>query len=412
MPFRSGCVDLVVVGDELLSGRTVDTNSARVGRQLARLGLAPQRVVRVGDSETAICRAVRSAVRGAGVVFVIGGFGPTSDDRTLAAVCRVLGREAVTHRPTLERIRAAFRRRGVAMPDMAARQALVPRGALVISNPVGMVPGMIVRQGSRAVCLLPGVPAELDALLQRGVLPFLRRRPGRRPLHSAVLRTTGVPEALVAAAAEPIVAGFSGVRPAFYPSVSGVDVVILGADRAEVARCRRRVRTELGEAVYASGERSIESVLGERLRRAGLTLAVAESCTGGLVSDRVTNVSGSSGYFLGGVVAYSNRAKQELLGVRPATLRQHGAVSAQTVTEMAAGVRRRFGADVGIAVSGVAGPGGGSRRKPAGLVFVAAGDGRRCAVEERRFIGGRRSIKERSAVAALDLCRRLVAGRA
>lgn len=404
-------VELVVVGDELLSGRTVDTNSAVIGRELSRLGLRPSRVVRVGDEDAEITRAAAAALRRAGVVIVVGGLGPTSDDRTLTAVCRALGCRAVTHATTLGRIRKLFRRRGIPMPELAARQALVPHGALVSRNPVGMVPGMIVRRGRSVVCLLPGVPAELAALMRSSVVPFLQRRLGVSKGCSVVLRTTGIPESVIAERLEPVFGQHADVAVAYYPSFTGVDLVLRGSSLGAVRRCQRQVRLQLGEAVYAVGEQPLEAVLGRLLRRQGLTLAVAESCTGGLISDRVTNVPGSSRYYLGGVVTYSNRAKQELLGVSSSTLRRYGAVSGQVVAEMVVGVRRRFGADIGIAVSGVAGPGGGSRRKPVGLVFAAAADATRIVVKEHRFVGVRRSIKERAAAAALDLCRRLIAAR-
>ncbi|MEO0085929.1 MAG: CinA family nicotinamide mononucleotide deamidase-related protein [candidate division WOR-3 bacterium] len=410
-PVRPRRVELVVVGDELLSGRTVDTNSAVIGRAFLELGLVPSRVVRVGDNTVDIASATRSAVRRAGVVIVVGGLGPTSDDRTLGAVCSALGCETVMHASTLRRIRRAFRRRGVPMPGLAAKQALVPRGAMVSPNPVGMVPGMIVKHGRRVVCLLPGVPAELEALLRGSVVPFLRRRLGARPVHTLVLRTSGIPESVIAERVEPVLKRFAGVFPAFYPSFTGVDIVLKGNDAGEVHRCHRQLRSLLGEAVYAVSGQSLEAALGALLLKAGLTLATAESCTGGRIGDRLTDVPGSSRYYLGGVVVYSNKAKQVLLGVRSSTLRRYGAVSAQVVAQMAAGVRRRFGTDIGIAVSGIAGPGGGSRRKPVGLVFVAATDGSRTSVEEHRFVGIRRTIKERAAAAALDCCRRLAATR-
>jgi len=446
---------IVIVGDEVLSGAVIDTNSATIGRSLADIGLVSQEIVKVGDDEAAIqaalSRALNQAVcpsrrcgvhrhrRGrsalfpwvtarsfvrwrslapvtplgqtADLVIVAGGMGPTPDDRTLAAVSELLGLRLVVHRPTLSRIQRAFRKRGLRMPALAARQALVPEGAKLITNPIGMVPGMIVTHQGSTIVLLPGVPAEMVAVLKAGVIPYLRKRFRTKPLAMVRLRTVGVPESRIVERTARLFRRHPGLIPAFYPSTSGVDVVVRGGSRSEVARCARELGRILGAAVYAQGDKEIAEVVGEALRSKRLTLATAESCTGGLVGDMLTDVPGSSDYYLGGVVAYANEAKLKMCGVRNQTLRRFGAVSGPTVREMAQGVCRLLGADVGIAVSGIAGPTGATRGKPVGLVFIAVAAGKNVRVERHQFSGNRRMVKERSAMAALNLCRKVLEGK-
>lgn len=401
-------VEIVVVGDELLSGRTVDTNSAWLGQRLAAAGMLPSRVVRVGDDELAIRIALDDASRRARVVFVLGGLGPTPDDRTTAVVAAFCGRRLVVDGRTLNSVRVRFRQMGRAMPAVAARQALVIAGARLIRNPVGMAPAMIVRRDAASLVLLPGVPHELVALYECGVRQWLSRMFGAIVQHERVIRTFGVAESRICQRAKTLMHRHAAVAPAFYPSTGGVDVVLRSANRREVDRCARGLERLLGRHVCSTTGESLAERVGRLLTASGLTVATAESCTGGLVGDRLTDVPGSSAYFAGGVVCYSNSAKISLLGVRPDTLRVRGAVSAQTVREMASGVRRLLDADVGIAVTGVAGPTGGTELKSIGLVFVAVSMPYSARAEKHRLSGTRRMVKERSAAAALDLCRRLL----
>ncbi len=402
--------EIVIVGDEILSGRVVDTNSALVARLLSKIGIGVQRVVRVGDDERAIGLAVAAALVSSRLVLVIGGLGPTPDDRTLAAVCRVLDRKIVQHQPTLARIQAVFRQRGMKMPALAARQALVPEGAEVFPNPVGMVPGMVIEHQGSLVVLLPGVPQELEALLQGGLLAYLQKRAGGPVVYQRLVRTFGLVESKIAPRIMRFSGMFPGVAVGFYPRVSGLDILFTGEERTQVERVVKAVVAMLGSAAYAIEDKELAEVVGELLRQKGLTIATAESCTGGLVGDLLTNVPGSSDYYQGGVVAYRNSVKMKLLGVREKTLIRYGAVSRQTVEEMARGVCRLLGTDVGIAVSGIAGPGGATEKKPVGLVYIGVALQGKVQVERYRFSGSRRLVKERSAWTALDLCRRVLAG--
>jgi nicotinamide-nucleotide amidase len=398
--------ELIVVGDELLSGRVVDENSAFLGRHLADLGLRPQRIVKVGDDEAAIVRTLREAASRASLVIVAGGMGPTPDDKTVHAVAAFAGRRLVVHHPTLEKVRATFRGRRMKIPETAERQALVPEGARLLDNPLGMAPGMIVRHADTTFVLLPGVPVEMESIFMSGVLRYIKAKFGVKRPRTTTIRTFGTPESVIAERARVILGRHRDVRVAFYPSTEGVDIVLRAAQQIRLTRCRDEIARLLGKAVYGVGTASMEEVVGRLLRRKRMTIATAESCTGGLVGDRLTNVPGSSSYYRGGVVSYSNEAKMKLLGVRQETLGRFGAVSRQTVRQMAAGVQHLLKSDAGVAVSGIAGPGGGTRQKPAGLVYVAARVHDRTAVEEHFFTGSRRMVKERSAAAALDLCRR------
>ena len=403
-------IELIAVGDELLSGRITDTNSTFIGRRLSVLGAAPARRVTVGDDEDAISDALSAAMARAEFVIVMGGLGPTPDDKTIAVVAALLGRKLVLHRPTLRRVQAFFKRRGAVMPKLSARQALVPKGAVLVENPCGMVPGIIIEQPGCTIALLPGVPVEMEALMERGVLPWLEKHYRLEPA-SRTVRTFGVAESAIAQKAAPLFRRYPGVVPAFYPSTNGVDVVLKAGRELDLRKCVAGLLKLLGTSVYAVGDAPLAAVVGALLRERELMVATAESCTGGLIGDRLTDVAGSSDYYAGGVVSYSNDVKAKLLGVARDTLREHGAVSAATVLEMVTGVMLLLGTGAGIAVSGIAGPGGGTKAKPVGLVYIAVAVGSSVVVERHVFSGSRRMVKERAASSALDLMRRMLVGK-
>ncbi len=401
--------EIIIIGDEVLAGRVLDTNSAVIARALAKIGINVKRVVRVGDDEESIKHALASGLVLSRLVFVVGGLGVTPDDRTLSAVASLLGRKLILHQPTYHRVEQIFRKRNIRPPQLAKRHALILEGATVFTNPVGMVPGMLLEHQGSTIVLLPGVPQELEALLANGVIEHLRKRFTREKVYLSLLRAFGVIEAKIAPKVTKIVKKYPGVSVGFYPSVSGVDLLFSGGDENRVRECTEDVLGLLKEKVYARDEKSLAQVVGELLKGKKLTISTAESCTGGLIGDLLTNVPGSSEYYLGGVVAYANETKMMVLGVRPETLRRYGAVSRQTVKEMALGICHLLGSDVGIAVSGIAGPGGGTKKKPVGLVYIGVACQGRVKVARYNFFGTRRLIKELSAQTALDLCRRILA---
>lgn len=398
---------LVAVGDELLNGRTVNTNAAWLGGALEREGWRLAAVHTVGDAESAIAGAITDARAAADVVICSGGLGPTEDDRTRQALAFACERPLREEPEVLAALRRRFERGGRSMPASNRRQAMFPEGARVLDNPLGSAPGFRIAGGGAAVFSLPGVPVEFERLANDHVLPWLRRTWPDSPGAPAVrvLRTTGVSESGLADRLE-AAAGLRDVAIAFLPGTSGVDLRVQAADAAALERAEAAIAAEVGVALYARADVDLVEVVAAALRARGWRLAAAESCTGGLLAQRVTSFAGASDYFLGGVVAYADRAKDVLAGVPGPLIAAHGAVSAEVARALADGVRRRLGAEAGVAITGVAGPGGGTPAKPVGTVFVAARTPAADEVRELALPGDRAAIRERSAQAALDLLRR------
>lgn len=399
--------ELLTVGSEVLHGATLNTNAAVLSRGLGGVGVIVRRQVTVGDAPAHIVDAIRAARRRAALVIISGGLGPTFDDLTVAAIAQAVDRPLVTAPRIARRIRAFYRRRRRRLHPEALRQARLPRGATPLPNPLGTAPGIWLPLRNGLLVALPGVPGELAAILERSVLPRLRRLVRDAPAAVCTIRTAGLVELDIERRLRRLRLP-AGLEVGLYPALRAVDIRLTArepsaaAARRLVARAASRLCRALGTAVYSTQDEPLEAVVGHLLVRQRKTLALAESCTGGLLAHRFTSVPGSSRYLRGGVVAYHNDLKQSLLGVTRDTLAQHGAVSAQTAAAMAVGIRERAGADVGLAVTGIAGPSGGSRRKPVGLVYVGIADGRRVRTQRYQFFGDRRSIKAQAAQMALD----------
>jgi nicotinamide-nucleotide amidase len=403
---------ILSIGDELLSGATVNTNAAYLARRLGEIGIPVRRILTVGDDVDEIVRALHEASE-AEVIVSTGGIGPTHDDVTAEAVAAFLGSPLVMDEGTLERIRRAFQERGATMPESSAKQARVPKGAILIENQVGMAPGLHIRKDGRQYFILPGVPSEMQAMTESYLIPALREHSGGVVVARRIVRTTGIYEsALFDQVGNLTELKRLGVKVAFLPGVEGVDIGLTVEGKPEreaddlLAKAEAVLRARIGEWVYAVGEVGLEEVVAELLFRTGKTVSTAESCTGGLLAHRLTNVSGSSKYFERGIVAYSNQAKVQILGVREETIRAHGAVSEQTAIEMAEGVRRISGTDFGVSTTGIAGPTGGTPEKPVGLVYIGFADGERSYARKFIFRGERLFNKTRATQAALDLLRR------
>ncbi len=405
-------VELVSVGTELLLGQIVDTNAAYLAGKLSELGINVYHKTTVGDNAERLAAALRVSLGRSDVVLATGGLGPTEDDITAAAVAEVMGVGLVEDEATSERIRSFARFRGIKLLDSLLKQALVPSGAEVIFNPTGTAPGFIISRHSETVIALPGVPTEMRAMAQQSVFPYLAERidgGAASVILSRVLRIAGMGESQAEAEISDLVREQD--NPTIAPLAKTHEVFLRltarAADRATaeqtIAPVEAEIRRRLGEHVYGADEECLESVIGLMLKDAGLTLAVAESCTGGLIGHRITNVAGSSDYFLSSVTAYSNQSKVRLLGVHEATIKEHGAVSAESAAAMAEGVRGAVGSDIGLAVTGIAGPGGRTPTKPVGLVYLGRADGSETVTEELRLRGDRRMIKERAAQMALYL---------
>lgn len=411
---------ILAIGDEIVGGLTTDTNSGWLAGELKAIGVETVGGFSVTDDEDAIVAALERALADADLVVTTGGLGPTADDLTTACVARVAGQELRLHEPSLAAIEERFRSRGIPMADSNRRQAMLPEGAEVIPNPNGTAPGVICRVEragrDKHIATFPGVPHEMRTMARATLLPWIEsRRPDRR-FASRTFSTFGLSESRV----DELLAG--AVRPdearvafrAAFPRIQ-VRLTVSGAPaddlQARLDELESRVRERIGPYVYAIGDEGMEETVGRLLRERGLTLAVAESCTGGLIGHRVTDVPGSSEYYLLGIAAYANEAKLALLGVRPETLAAHGAVSTQTAEEMAEGVRRAAGAAIGLSTTGIAGPGGGTAEKPVGTVCIGlAWEG---GAWSRRYDLGTRSrdwIKGMTAQIALDRLRRHLLG--
>ena len=411
-------LEVLTIGTELLLGLTVDTNAAELGRALAAAGAEITRRTTVADRPEAIRAGVAEALDRTGFVITTGGLGPTRDDMTKTVVADLLDKQLVLDDRLLADLEARFKKLGRPMPALNRTQAEVPDGALVLANPRGTAPGLWVEDArGRVVVLLPGVPREMRGLLVEEVLPRLVARQGaeRRVVLSRTLRTTGIAESALAERVGPIEPEIAPLTLAYLPSVDGVDLRVTAwglAPRdaeARLAAVVERLRAAVGEHGYGEDGADLAAVVLDALRQGRHRLGVAESCTGGMVAERVTNIPGASATFIGGVVAYADVVKTAALKVPIETLEAHGAVSEETVRAMAEGAQRLFSADCTIAVTGVAGPGGGTPEKPVGTVWFAARVHTAARAVRRVFPGDRDEIRRRAAQAALDLLRRQLA---
>jgi len=406
-------LEVVTIGTELVLGLTPDTNAADLGRALAAAGAEIVRHVSVPDRPAAIRAAIAEALERTGFVIATGGLGPTRDDMTKVEVAALFGKALRVDQGVLRSLEARFRRLGRPMPAVNRTQAEVPEGATVLPNPRGTAPGLWLEdERGRVAVLLPGVPSEMRGLLVEEVLPRVAQRVGsRRVVLSRTLRTTGVPESALAERIGPVEDDIAPLTLAYIPSIDGVDLRLtawsLPPDEAErrLAEAAAGLRARLEEHYYGQDGTDLAAVVLDLLR--GERLAVGESCTGGLVAARITAVPGASQVFVGGVVAYADGVKHDLLDVPVATIEAHGAVSEEAVRAMVEGVQRRFEAGATIAVTGIAGPGGGTPEKPVGTVWLAARLGSETRAVKRVFPGDRGEIRARAAQAALDLLRRL-----
>jgi len=410
----------LAIGDEIVGGITTDTNSGFIAGELKSVGVEAVAGFAVADDEDDIARALERAMEDAELVVCTGGLGPTADDLTTAVVARVAGQALRMDEGSLAAIAERFRARGIEMSRNNDKQALFPEGATIIPNPNGTAPGFVVplhRGGAeRWIACFPGVPREMRAMVRDSLVPWVAARQPDTRFASRTFSTFGLPESKLDELLKGVVST-DEARLAFraaFPRMQ-VRLTVRGAPgddlEARLDGLEARVRERLGHHVYAVGDEGMEATVGRLLRERGLTLAIAESCTGGRIGDWITDVPGSSEYFLLGTAVYSNQAKERVLGVSAETLAAHGAVSPQTAEEMARGVRRVAGADVGLSTTGIAGPGGGSAEKPVGTVCVGlAWEGGEWS---RRFdLGdrGREWIKGFTAVIALDSLRRWLLG--
>jgi len=408
---------IIAVGSELLTPHKTDTNSLYITEVLNDLGIAVAFKAIVGDNRAELTAHVAHALARHPVLILTGGLGPTDDDLTREVVAAHLGLPLEDDAAILDAIERRFASRGWKMPAVNRRQAQVPRGATVLQNPHGTAPGLWIAHGQRMIVLLPGPPREMQPMMDGEVRRRLSEVAGDVRLYRRMLRVSGKGESLVEEIVQPIYSRWLGQSPRIETTIlAGLGQVELHlvAQSAEPALANRSVSDAVAELTQALGDdlvssdgRTLEAVVGDLLRARGWWVAFAESCTGGLATSRMTDIPGSSDYVERSIVAYSNRAKTELLDVPEALIAKHGAVSEPVALAMAAGIRKRTGVNVGVSITGIAGPGGGTEQKPVGTVCIAVdGEGGNGTVRTFRFPGGREMVKAMSANWAIDLLRR------
>jgi nicotinamide-nucleotide amidase len=411
---------IVAVGSELLTPFHVDTNSLAITERLNDIGCQVVGKAVVGDDVVEIRRLVEAAIGAVEVLVVTGGLGPTEDDVTREAVAHALGLPLEIEEAIVDRIRRRFAMRGLAMPEINRRQAMVPRGAYVLENANGTAPGLCVEREGTLMVLLPGPPREMTPMLEAVIRDRLAPASGGMTLARRVVKVAGMTESDVDTVAQPVYGRWTSagvpIETTILATLGQIELHLTAraADRAEADRALGTAASELqavlGHAVISVDGRSLEAVVGDLLRAAFWRVAVAESCTGGLLTSRLTDVPGSSDYVDRAAVCYSNRAKTAWLGVPSTLIAEHGAVSEAVARAMAEGVRAEAGTEVGIGVTGIAGPGGGSAEKPVGTVAIAVVSDRETRVRTFRFVGAREQVKDQAVRAALNLVRRMLLG--
>ncbi len=404
--------EIIAVGSELLTPDRLDTNSLFLTEELNRLGFRVTRKVVVGDDRELIQEAFREALGGADVIVATGGLGPTEDDLTREAVAELLGRRLLSDDSVRRGIEARFRRFGREMAEINLRQAMVPEGATLLPNAQGTAPGLWLESEGRIVILLPGPPRELRPLWLEEVRPRLEKRSTGVQLFSRELRVAGMPESDVDQRIAPIYKRYREAETTVLTSPGEIEIHLRVWSKDKRAATKlldemvEQIVMKLGDSVFTTRGESLEEVVARELARNKATIAVAESCTGGLVSERLTTIPGSSNYFRGGVVSYSNDLKIAWVDVPAALIEAKGAVSGEVAVALAEGVRRSADSSLGLGITGIAGPGGGTPEKPVGTVHIALADSNSAKERGFHFPGDRERIRLQASVLALDMVRR------
>ena len=396
---------IISIGDELIGGANVDTNSAYLSARLSEHGIVAIRHVTVGDDAERITETIARAATEAELVIVTGGLGPTLDDLTRQALASAMGVELIEDARSAKRIKAFFARIGRAMKPSNLTQAMIPVGAEVLDNDCGTAPGIAARLGQAEVFVLPGPPNEMTEMFERQVAPRLgvAGALARRILHAFGTGESDIGERIADLMARNANPKVGTTAKGGIISIRIVATSQTPADADAVAdKTANEIRHRLGDLIFGQGDQTLESVVGDALKAVGMTLATAESCTGGMIGRMMTETPGASGYFLGGVIAYANSAKTALLNVPDEIIETHGAVSEQVADAMARGAREKFGADFALAVTGIAGPAGGTPEKPVGLVYIALSGPTTTNVYRHIFSGARDIIRRRAALTAIN----------
>ncbi|MEO0086669.1 MAG: competence/damage-inducible protein A [candidate division WOR-3 bacterium] len=401
-------VQIIITGSEILSGKVIERNSYQILKSLTKIGFQIEKISFINDDAERLKKELADALLTADVIIISGGLGPTKDDITKETVAKYFSLRTYLDETILNKIERYYQNLQKPMPEFAIKQALIPKRAIILENPIGFAPGLIIKKGKKVVILLPGVFEELKTILENSVIPFLEDSFDLKPHTYKIIRTIGISESEIMARIEEICRKkFKNIKISYLPSYLGIDIEISSEDKKEVNFCEKEISSRLKEYIYGYENITLEEKIGEILRKKNLTLATAESCTGGLLGNRITDVPGSSDYYIGGVVAYSNEIKKLICKVKEETLKEYGAISKETAIEMAKGIKNYYQADIGLSTTGVAGPTS-SEKKPVGLVYIGLAYQKKTIVEEHHFLGTRKMIKEQATQMALNLLRKIL----
>ena len=407
--------EIISIGNEILAGWTMNTNAHWIAQKCRDIGLSVQWMTTIADTEEEIKSALHTASSRANIVLCTGGLGPTPDDITKNTIASFFNTDLVLDEKTLAHVLKLFAKRNIEMPEINRMQAFVPKSATIIQNPIGTAPGLMFQEQNRLFFFMPGVPKEMKNMVQTEIFSIIKSHFNLLDFQIYILRTSGIAESRLFEKLEHTLKKYEDIPLSFLPKITGVDIKIKIVNTSAEARQRTEnflseIRACIKKYIYSEEEKDLQEIIGEILRSRKLTLAIAESFTGGLISDWITDIPGSSDYFLGSITTYSNESKIRELGVSEETLKSFGAVSKHTAREMALGVKKVFGSDCAIATTGIAGPGGATETKPVGLCYLSAIYKDKKFVKEFHFGTDRRINKERGAMAALESLRRLILG--
>jgi len=404
--------EIIAIGTELLLGHIVNSNAAYLSRQLADLGIDVYYRTTVGDNEARLLKTIQTSLNRADMVFTIGGLGPTEDDITASTIAKAISKR-LTYSPSISKvIDKHFKKRGIKTPRINYRQANIPTGSIALKNTVGTAPGLIIKSGKKIIIALPGPPRELIPMFEQSVAPYLKKRFSLKyTIVSRVIKTTGLPESSVC----PKVRGFLKMEGkttvGIYAHLGQVDIKITSKAKTKtlakkaIKPVEKRIRKKLGDIVFGTDDETLEGIIATSLLKQKKTLSIAESCSGGLIASRITNVPRSSKFFIMGITAYSNQAKTSLLNVSPKLIAKHGAVSKPVALAMAKGIREISGSAVALGITGIAGPTGGTKKKPIGTVFIALSIPKKTFCKKFQFAGSRKDIKSLTSQATLNMLR-------
>jgi len=405
-------VEIITTGTELLLGQIVNTNAPYLAKQLNELGFHVLYQTTVGDNRDRMTQILTTALNRADLIITTGGLGPTQGDITKEVTAQVLQRSLYLHEPSMHRIKCFFAQHHACMPDSNLRQAMIPEGAIVLNNERGTAPGIILENNEKTIINLPGPPHELEGMVQQAVIPYLNKRFGiQGAIVSRVLHTYGIGESALEEKIKDLILNQTNPTIALLARLGEVIIRLTAKGQTQahanqlIDELQQTIYGRISDYIFGIDDDTMETVVGNILTQKNLTIALAESCTGGLVTSRITDVSGSSQYVCGSIICYSNSIKIQELGVPKQTIATHGAVSSETAVAMAARIREKFNTDIGIGITGIAGPNGGTDAKPVGLVYIAIDGPAGLKCDKYQFVGQRTDIKYRASQAALDILR-------